>query len=318
MLLKRLPLILLIAAMAAAGYLALAAFADMEGVARATAAIGTGAIVLVFALSLVNYALRYLRWRYLLGALGHTIPEGANLSCYLAGFAFTATPGKAGEAVRTLYLLRYGVSASESIGALIFDRLFDLVAMILLAALLFLHWGATLALAVAVCLGCAFAGVPAVRRVFVAVLQRLSSLVPARARSKLGALSNLKLVTARLAQPKLLAIGFALSFPAWLAEGYGLHVLAAALGQNLDVTAAIGVYAVSILIGVVSFLPGGLGSTEAAMGLLLSRHGLSPESAVAATILCRIATLWFAVVLGVIAALWLAIRRQPAANIPAA
>jgi len=56
-----------------------------------------------------------------------------------------------------------------------------------------------------------------------------------------------------------------------------------------------------MLVGALSFLPGGLGGAEATMvALLILNHVDQPQS-VAATILIRLATLWFAVVLGVIA-----------------
>ena len=57
------------------------------------------------------------------------------------------------------------------------------------------------------------------------------------------------------------------------------------------------------LAGALSFLPGGLVVTEASMVLLLVRAagGLDEPAAVAATILIRPCTLWFAVLLGLVA-----------------
>ena len=55
---------------------------------------------------------------------------------YLSGFAFTVSPAKAGEAVRSLYLRSYGVTYSQSIAALFVERLQDLLAMVLLASLI--------------------------------------------------------------------------------------------------------------------------------------------------------------------------------------
>ncbi len=59
-----------------------------------------------------------------------------------------------------------------------------------------------------------------------------------------------------------------------------------------------GIYAISMLACARSFLPGGLGSTEIAMGGLLVLIGTEPTAAMGSTIVCRVATLWFAVVLG--------------------
>jgi uncharacterized protein (TIRG00374 family) len=76
------------------------------------------------------------------------------------------------------------------------------------------------------------------------------------------------------------------------------------------------IYAATTIAGALSFLPGGLGVTEGAMTLLLvqATHGVDSPTAAAATILTRLATLWFAVGLGVIA-LAAARRKEAAAAI---
>ena len=58
-----------------------------------------------------------------------------------------------------------------------------------------------------------------------------------------------------------------------------------------------------MLAGALSFLPGGLGSAEAVMVSLLTMNDMLLADAVAATVFTRLVTLWFAVILGIIA-LW--------------
>ncbi len=55
-----------------------------------------------------------------------------------------------------------------------------------------------------------------------------------------------------------------------------------------------------MLAGAVSFLPGGLGGAEAAMLTLLIYGGLELPEAAAVTLVIRITTLWFAVLLGLL------------------
>jgi uncharacterized protein (TIRG00374 family) len=74
-----------------------------------------------------------------------------------------------------------------------------------------------------------------------------------------------------------------------------------ALDSELSLSVALFIYAFSMLVGALSFLPGGLGGAEATMVALLMLNHIAQPQAVAATILIRLATLWFAVVLGVIA-----------------
>ena len=48
-------------------------------------------------------------------------------------------------------------------------------------------------------------------------------------------------------------------------------------------------------------LPAGIGGTEAVMTTLLVSRGASVADALIATLLCRLATLWFAVIIGLAA-----------------
>jgi glycosyltransferase 2 family protein len=50
-----------------------------------------------------------------------------------------------------------------------------------------------------------------------------------------------------------------------------------------------------------SFLPGGLGGAEVTMVGLLLLNGMNEAQAVACTLFVRLATLWFAVILGLLA-----------------
>ena len=83
---------------------------------------------------------------------------------------------------------------------------------------------------------------------------------------------------------------------------------------HLSLTTVVGIYAVAVLAGVLSFLPGGLGSTEAVMTALLAARGMPLAQAILLTITFRLMTLWFAVALG-----WLAVwtlRSRVAAPVP--
>jgi uncharacterized protein (TIRG00374 family) len=68
-------------------------------------------------------------------------------------------------------------------------------------------------------------------------------------------------------------------------------------GETLSL--AVFILAFSTVVGAVSALPGGLGAAEASIaGMLTLLLGLPGETAAAATLLIRFATLWFGVALG--------------------
>ena len=285
--------------LAALLYLGFVLFADREAVFAALRRVSLPTLIAIFALSLVNYLLRFWRWQRYIAAFGHVLPWRRHFLYYLAGFTLTVTPGKAGEAVRSLYLHQYGVSYAQSLAALFVERLLDVLAMSLLALLILLARPD-------------YAGLVAVAWVLTLGLGGLVTRpwLPEKLRvwgqghrygHQLGQLARLLDSAAVLLQPGYLLFGLSLGVLSWGLEGLSLYWIAQEVGVRVSLATGIGIYAIAVLAGALSFLPGGLGSTEAVMGVLLVAFGADGASAVAITLLCRIATLWFAVALGGVA-----------------
>jgi uncharacterized protein (TIRG00374 family) len=106
---------------------------------------------------------------------------------------------------------------------------------------------------------------------------------------------------AGLCRPAPLALATALAVPAWACECLGFSLIVNGFpGAHLSLGLAMAIYASTTIAGALSFLPGGLGVTEGAMTVLLVIGAARLDRSVAldATLLTRLATLWFAVVLG--------------------
>ncbi|HKT73138.1 MAG TPA: lysylphosphatidylglycerol synthase transmembrane domain-containing protein [Steroidobacteraceae bacterium] len=287
---------------------------DLAQVSLAPALHSWDLIVAAVVLTLVSYTARVARWRFYLARLGHRLPGGFAALTFIAGFAYTLSPGKVGEMVRARYYLPLGVPLSRVAAAFFAERLLDLVAMAVLAALLFA--GSAQYRAVAFIAGALVAAI----LVFVAVLPwqtlatRAESLtwVPRLMRSTLVSAARTLVETRPLLRLVPLLLGFSVALFAWGLEGLGFDVLAGILpALHLPVMTGVGIYAVAALVGGVSFLPGGLGSTEAVMTTLLVTHGCTIGEAVFVTLACRLVTLWLAVGLGWIAVFLL--RNRPLA-----
>ena len=98
--------------------------------------------------------------------------------------------------------------------------------------------------------------------------------------------------------PGVLLAGLALGLVAWGAEAVGLKLLCDIIAPDkVTVAGAMGIYAIAIIVGALSFLPGGLGSTEAVMAALLYAHGYTMPQAILLTLICRVLTLWLAVLI---------------------
>ncbi len=289
---------------AAAAYLLASLWGGWRDVLQAGLRVGAGGVAIALVFSLLNYGLRFLRWQYYLHLLEQDIPPAPSLRIYLSGFALTTTPGKAGELVRSVLLTTRGVTYRQSVAAFFSERLSDLIAVLLLAAggaLSFPHAGQLFALLV-----------PAVV-VLVLLLQahgwlrELKHWLQAHARNRLLAfaenLVDVVLHSARLYAPLPLLAGLVLGVTAWAAEGVAFWLMAHWMGLSVPLDVAVFIYAFSMLAGAASFLPGGLGGAELVMIGLLVLNGVAKPEAVALTLLIRMTTLWFAVVLGLFASI---------------
>lgn len=295
--------VVLSTAAAAAIYLATVLWAGRAEVGAALRMVSAGILSAVLALSTLNYGLRFVRWHYYLKTLGSAIRLRENLRIYLAGFALTTTPGKAGEMARSLWLKPYGVSATSSLAAFLTERLQDFLAMLVLSSIgvSLYHRGIWLLLTSLGLVLFAFtvlyasSAAESVLRFLAARSERLAGLAER--------LTEILMLMRRCLTPGRFACGFLIGLCAWGAESLSFFLLMQALGSPLKLPAAVFIYAFSMLAGAVSFLPGGLGGSEASMILLLRWASVPLPVAVSATLLIRLATLWYAVAIGIVALL---------------
>ncbi len=285
-------------AVSAIAYLAFSLWGGWQDVSKAVGQVGVLGVCIALAMSLVNYGLRFVRWQGYLSAMGHPVAWRPSLKIYLAGFALTTTPGKAGEALRGVLLKKFGVPYPKSFAAFFSERLSDLVAIVLLTLFgLTLYPDATPLIAVGVLLVLVSFLMLSQRR----LLECMAGVIP----DKRGRLLNMVkhivdilLEAQRCNQLGMLVVATVLSVIAWTAEALAFYWILGWMGADIPLAFAVFVYAISMLAGALSFMPGGLGGAEAVMVTLLMWKGMSSADAIAATILIRLATLWFAVAIG--------------------
>jgi uncharacterized membrane protein YbhN (UPF0104 family) len=236
---------------------------------------------------------------------------------FLASFALTATPGKAGEVVKAgLLRSRYGLAMADTTGVLLVERLGDVLAVLMLAA-----GGLTLfadaRLYIVICL-IAVGGLSAVlvnERWYRALFARLAGLP----RLKPLADKGLALFETghALLRPAPFGIGLALAIVAWVCEALAFHVILQGFGITLPVLTSFSIYGVSTLVGALSMLPGGVGGVEGAMLLLLATRGVEPAAAVAPIVLSRFSSLWLISLLGFVfmGIWWRVVERRSAYDV---
>ena len=225
---------------------------------------------ILLGLSFFNYALRFYRWVYLVKlASGVTIPLGKHFLIYLSGFGLTATPGKIGEAFRGVYMKPLGVNWTQSFSLFFVERLHDVLAIVILSLFAVTYFDSGVLIVVLFTLAILFS-LPIIHS------QKLRVILTNIANKNNGKISALILnlvkmlsVSAPLLKNKPLYIGAILGLISWGAEGVGLFLLLHWLGMDVSVALGVSIYAISMLAGAASFVPGGLVGAELAMISLL-------------------------------------------------
>jgi uncharacterized membrane protein YbhN (UPF0104 family) len=295
--------LILVTVLAIAVFAAFSIYADVAKLGDRLAQFAPRAVLGALVLAAGNYVIRFVRWQLYLGRVGVTAPIRTSLLVFVSGFAMSVTPGKLGELVKAL-LLREAAGADPARVApvVIAERATDLVALVILGLVGVATYGVALPMvAAAGAVTAALMALLAWRRAAHAVIAlvgrvpRLGRIAP----RLLDSYDHMEL----LVRPWPLAWATALGTAAWLCECLGFALIVNGFpGARVEIGLATLIYAATTVAGALSFLPGGLLVTEASMTLLLvaSAHGLDRPAAVGATILTRLCTLWFAVVLGLV------------------
>lgn len=293
----------------------LALYADVSQLSASMLAFDWLWLPVVLALTLGNYAIRYVKWHSYLGCLRLAVPPGPSALVFLSGLLLSVTPGKLGELLKSALLKEsYAIPVTTTAPIVFAERLTDFLALILLTLFGVMSSGYGVAVIVAT------AATMAVILVFLASRRlslgtiRLIERLPGvgRIAKKLEELYD---SVSRLIRPWPLFWTTLLSTAGWFLECVGFWlVLNGFPGVTAELGTATFIYAFATIFGAVTMLPGGLFATEGSMvGLLQEVFKIVPAAATAsaATLLIRFCTLWFAVLVGAVAfALYRAWRRR--------
>lgn len=295
--------IVLAGVLAAVFYAAFAAAGDYRKLRAELTDFQAWTFAAALGLVLLGYLVRALRWRLYLHHLGVFTPFRDEVLVFLSGFAMGVTPGKMGEVVKAYYLREaHGTPYATSIPAVFAERVSDMVAVALLLGigLLFVPGEVGLVLGL---LGMAvvFAGLLVLRSArLVGVLLGLLARI-GRARALAQSLGRMHGTLRPLLTGRLLLEATLLGVAGWAMEALAMAALAHGFGLDLTWGECAFVFAAANIAGALSFLPGGLGVTEGGMVALLALLGTALAPATALTLAIRLATLWFGVMLGILA-----------------
>ncbi len=253
-----------------------------------------------------NYLLRFVKWEYYLRQVGVTgLRRVDSFLIYFSGLGMTVTPGKVGEWLKS-YLLKemHGTPISKSAPILLAERLTDSLALLIIAGtgvIVFGHntWPVVLLIAV----GSVVAVGVARHRPTSYLLLRFAGRLPFVKRF-VPHFEEFYETTYVVMDPKGVMLMTILSVGSWFFEVLAFYLTLIGLGVDPSVDTlfkAAFILPIATLAAAVLLTPGGLGVAETGITSLSEKllH-LGKSTATVGTLIVRIATLWFGVVLGLI------------------
>ena len=257
-------------------------------------------IILIFVVG--SWIPLFLRWRLLCKNLGLKISFRIDFLVYVAGFALSITPAKVGELLRTQILRdKCGIQRTQTTPLIFIEKFYDLLGAVLVSSIGILYFPE---------IGIIVLG-GLILSIFIFILfsSKLTFDKSITLLSKfkftknfIEPLSKSHEILKNSTKPRIFISSVILSTLYWLTVSFAvLFVLKSLSIDSLGFAEIASTYASSLFLGALSFLPGGLGITEASFTGLLNIQGISLSVAIVIVIVVRLFTLWFGVAIGFIA-----------------
>ena len=244
----------------------------------------------------------FFRWHLLLRNAKIFIPVKDSFLIFTSGFALTIIPGKVGELVKSQLLkTKFGIARSKTVPIVILEQFYSAIGIVTLS--FFGIWYFEL--------GVYVLGFFTAALVFVFVL--LSS---RKAFNKIVTLLEKRRFTSKFVEPlsssydaikngirgpiTLYASGLSILF--WLIEAISIYFILLAFGvEAIGFLTIISTYTTSIMLGILSFLPIGIGVVEGTLTSFFTMQGIDVSLALTIVVVIRLFTRWYGVSFGFIA-----------------
>lgn len=250
------------------------------------------------ALVAVNYLVRFAKWEYLLRVIDIRIPFRPSFIVFMSGLTMTISPAKMGEVLKSFMLKEHlSVPVRRSSPVVLAERATDVIGVIILGGAGTLAYGfgrevlvATLALVVLLI------AIVQYRRLCLRLLKYAERL-PLLRRVAVH-LEEFYEASYLLLKARRLVPAVALSTIGWFFECLAAWLCLRGLGVDLSLWLVTFIFVIASLAGALAMIPGGLGVAEGSMAAMLINNGVLAGQAVAGTLIIRLVTFWFAILLG--------------------
>lgn len=287
-------------ALAAGLYFVMGLYASFGDLAAALRGFEWWLLLPALGLVAVNYGVRFVKWEYLLRAIDIRVPLRPSFVIFVSGLTMTISPAKMGEVLKSFMLREHvEVPVSRSAPVVLAERATDVIGVIILGGAGTLAYGfGREVLAATLVMVVLFISLVQYRRLCLKLLgfaERLPLVRRVAVHLEEFYEASYVLLKARRLVPAV-----ALSTAGWFCECVAAWLCLRGLGLEVDLSLWLVtfIFVIASLAGALAMIPGGLGVAEGSMAGMLMTSGVAAGPAVAGTLIIRLVTFWFAILLG--------------------
>ena len=243
-----------------------------------------------------------IKWHLLLKNCEIHVPLKKNILVFLSGAAFEITPGQIGVLIKSQILkTSFNIPRTRTVPVIFIEKMYDLVGAILASIIGIIILGIEPYLIIVAILVLAI--------IFFFMYYRPASKLFFKRITKtkffskyVENISEFDKVIQKSTNVKIATTCILLAVTYWFIISAAVYYTLIAFDINiLDYLEVLAIYATSVLLGAISFIPGGIGITEGSITGLFTLNGIDVSIALILSIMIRIFTLWYSVCIGFIA-----------------
>ena len=247
----------------------------------------------------LTWGVLFLRWNLLLKNSAIDIPLKDNFMIFISGFALGVTPGKVGELIKAQLLKnKFNIPRSKTAPLVIVERFYDFFAIAIISLFGILVFEYSIYIFTILSVGIIiFLTITSSEKLFLKFLQKIEKIKFLRNFS--SELPKSFTIIQKSTRGKILPLSIILSVIFWILDSIIAYLTLLSFGIDIiDYFVLMSIYTSSIILGVISFLPLGIGVVEGSLVGFLSLNGIEFPLATAIVVFIRFFTRWIGVMAG--------------------
>lgn len=249
---------------------------------------------------LLAILIRVIRWNFWFHKIDSNISFRSSALFYLSGLAFSITPGRVGEAIRSYFIKRdHGITQSKTVPLVLVERFYDLIGLLIVLGitLIFVDFNKTIMI-IPLTLVSIFFILTQKKSIMKKLLSKIST-IKILSKFAPNAEESSDILYQMFHFKNFIPSSFLGSLLVFI-DILGAYMIMQGLFIGLGLEKSTLIVSVSVIAGALSFIPGGLGVQEGGLLGLMTLYGVQYSKALVFVILYRITSTLVMTIIGVI------------------